>query len=96
MSKQKPLSKEMLKAARTPTHQHSWELNVGDGIYAVCEAPYCHAQLDWDEAEKCLNECDAWKEAFTATRAYYSNNNGENARHYREAIKQVKEMKLLK
>ena len=42
------------------------------------------------------SERDAWKEAFTATRAYYSNNNGENARRYREAIARLKEMKLIK
>jgi hypothetical protein len=40
--------------------------------------------------------CDLWKEAFTATRAYYSNNTGPNAKRYREAVKRLKEMKLLK
>ncbi len=38
----------------------------------------------------------AWKEAFTATRAYYSNNNGENSKRYREAVAELKEMKLIK
>lgn len=41
-------------------------------------------------------ERDAWKEAFLATRAYYSNNNGPNATRYRAAVKQLKEMKLIK
>ena len=37
-----------------------------------------------------------WKEAFTATRAYYSNNNGENSKRYREAVARLKEMRLIK
>ena len=41
-------------------------------------------------------ERDAWKEAFAATRAYYSNNNGENSTRYRAAVKQLKERKLIK
>ena len=86
----------MEKAATEPTHSHEWQVNVGDGVYANCKAPFCHAQLDWDEVDKHINERDAWKEAFTATRAYYSNNNGENARRYREAVARLKEMKLIK
>ena len=38
----------------------------------------------------------AWKEAFIATRAYYSNNNGENSKRYREAMARLKEMRLIK
>ena len=39
---------------------------------------------------------DAWKEAFVAIRAYYSNNNGPNSIRYREAVARLKELKLLK
>jgi len=39
---------------------------------------------------------DAWKGAFTATRSYYRNNTGPNAKRYREAIERLKELKLLK
>ena len=39
---------------------------------------------------------DAWKEAFIATRAYYSNNNGENSKRHHEAMARLKEMKLIK
>ena len=50
-----------------------------------------------DETEVRLrSERDVWKEAFTATRAYYSNNNGPNAKRYHEAVAQLKEMKLIK
>ncbi len=41
-------------------------------------------------------ERDAWMESFVATRAYYFNNNGPNATRYRAAVKQLKEMKLIK
>ncbi len=51
---------------------------------------------DIETIEKHLDERDAWKEAFTATRAYYSNNNGKNSKRYRAAIKRLKEMKLIK
>ena len=49
-----------------------------------------------DKAEDLETERAAWKEAFAATRAYYSNNNGPNSTRYRAAIKQLKEMKLIK
>ncbi len=39
---------------------------------------------------------DAWKEAFLATRNYYSNNDGPNSIRYREARERLKELKLLK
>ena len=42
------------------------------------------------------SERDAWKEAFIATRAYNSNNNGENSKRYREAVARLKEMKLIR
>ena len=62
------------------------------------EAVDVFRQVDtWtDEAEIIETERDAWKEAFIATRAYYSNNNGENSKRYREAVKRLKEMKLIK
>lgn len=41
-------------------------------------------------------ESDAWKEAFNATRAYYRNNTGPNAKRYREAKERLKELKLIK
>ena len=37
----------------------------------------------------------AWKEAYLALRAYYSNNNGANARRKRESTERLKELKLL-
>ncbi len=49
-----------------------------------------------DEAEIIETARDAWKEAFLATRAYYSNNNGENSKRYRKAVARLKEMKLIK
>ena len=39
---------------------------------------------------------DAWREAFLATRAYYSNNNGPNAKRKREAVARLKELRLIK
>ncbi|KKK84182.1 hypothetical protein LCGC14_2785920 [marine sediment metagenome] len=40
-------------------------------------------------------ESEAWKEAYLALRAYYSNNNGANAKRKREAIERLKDLKLL-
>ncbi|MDK1046405.1 MAG: hypothetical protein QGM45_12080 [Anaerolineales bacterium] len=37
----------------------------------------------------------AWKEAYLALRAYYSNNNGANARRKRDATEKLIELKLL-
>ncbi len=62
------------------------------------------SQLELEDAGKVVldqlirirEERDAWKEAFLATRAYYSNNNGPNVTRRRAAIKQLKEMKLIK
>ena len=45
------------------------------------------AELPQDQA--------AWKEAYLALRAYYWNNNGENARRKRESVERLKELKLL-
>ncbi len=53
-------------------------------------------RVDIEEVAILETERSAWKEAFTATRAYYSNNNGENSRRYREAVARLKEMKLIK
>jgi len=66
------------------------ERMLNDGMYpGIVE--------EWaNEASNIQTEREAWKEAFTATRAYYSNNNGENSTRYREAIKQLKEMKLIR
>ena len=55
-----------------------------------------HIDIWANDAAVLESERNAWKEAFAATRAYYSNNNGENARRYREAVKRLKEMKLIK
>ena len=43
-----------------------------------------------------LEEREAWKEAFFATRAYFFNNTGENSKRYREAVARLKEMKLIR
>ena len=40
-------------------------------------------------------ESEAWKEAYLALRAYYSNNNGANAKRKRDAVERLKELKLL-
>lgn len=45
----------------------------------------------WHELRE---DCEAWREAYLALRAYYSNNNGENARRKRAAIERLKELKL--
>jgi len=37
----------------------------------------------------------AWKEAYLALRAYYSNNNGANSRRKRESVERLKKLKLL-
>ena len=37
---------------------------------------------------------EAWREAYLALRAYYSNNNGENSRRKRAATDKLKDMKL--
>ena len=61
------------------------------GIYG--EPPF----LDWaDRTEELESGYAAWREAFMATRAYYSNNNGPNSTRYRAAVKRLKEMKLIK
>lgn len=52
---------------------------------------------DWaNEAKNMNTDRAAWKEAFLATRAYYSNNNGENSKRHHEAVKRLKEMRLIK
>ncbi len=38
---------------------------------------------------------EAWKEAYLALRAYYSNNNGANTRRKRAATEKLKDLKLL-
>lgn len=48
------------------------------------------------ESVRIREERDAWKEAFLASRAYFTNNNGENSKRRREAIACLKEMKLIK
>lgn len=83
-------------------------MKLSEEIMRDTHARSCHSVTDadgpctcyigrWhDEAEALETERDAWKEAFLATRAYYHNNNGPNSTRYRAAIKQLKEMKLIK
>ena len=42
-----------------------------------------------------IREGAAWKEAYLALRAYYSNNNGANVTRRRNATDRLKEMGLL-
>lgn len=49
-----------------------------------------------DKAEELETERDAWKEAFTATHAYFVSNTSPNSKRYREAVKRLEEMKLIK
>ena len=63
------------------------------GAYNLAPTPE-NVQQWAGEVAQLEQRIEAWREAYLALRAYYSNNNGENSRRKRAATDKLKDMKL--